>query len=84
MQIAGDSMSPVMRAGDRVVVSPNESVRRGDRVVLKTVEGEVMAKELHRMSESQIELISVNPDYDDRIIPRAQVAWIARIVWIGT
>lgn len=84
LQIAGDSMSPVMRAGDRVVVSPNEPVRRGDRVVVKTIEGEVMAKELHRMSETQIELISVNPDYDDRILPRAQVAWIARIVWIGT
>ena len=83
LEIAGDSMAPVMRAGDRVVVSPNETVRRGDRVVLKTVQGEVMAKELHRMSDAQVELISVNPDYEDRIIPRREVAWIARIVWIG-
>lgn len=84
LQIAGDSMAPVMRSGDRVVVSPNDPVRRGDRVVVKTVDGEVMAKELHRMSETQVELLSVNPDYDDRVIPRAKVAWIARIVWIGT
>ncbi len=83
LEISGESMAPVMRPGDRVVVSPNEPVRRGDRVVVKTLEGEVMAKELHRMSETQIELISVNPDYDDRILPRTQVAWIARIVWIG-
>lgn len=84
LQIAGESMAPVMRPGDRVVVSPNEPVRRGDRVVLKTSEGEVMAKELHKISETQIELISLNPEYDDRIIPRDKVAWIARIVWIGT
>lgn len=84
LQIAGESMSPVMRPGDRVVVSPNEPVRRGDRVVVKTLEGEVMAKELHRISQSQVELVSVNPDYDDRIIPRSQIVWIARIVWIGT
>ena len=83
LEISGDSMAPVMRAGDRVVVSPNEPVRRGDRVVVKTNEGEVMAKELHRMSDAQIELISLNPDYDDRILPRKHVAWIARIVWIG-
>ena len=83
LEIAGDSMSPVMRAGDRVVVSPNEPVRRGDRVVVKTIEGEVMAKELHRLNKTQIELISLNPDYDDRIIPRQQIVWIARIVWIG-
>ena len=83
LQIAGDSMAPVMRAGDRVVVSPNETVRRGDRVLGKTLEGEFMAKELHRISETQVELISVNPDYDDRILPKTQIAWIARIVWIG-
>jgi phage repressor protein C with HTH and peptisase S24 domain len=83
LEISGESMAPVMRPGDRVVVSPNEPVRRGDRVVVKTVEGEVMAKELHRINATQVELISVNPDYDDRILPRAQVAWIARIVWIG-
>lgn len=83
LEISGESMAPVMRPGDRVVVSPNEPIRRGDRVVVKTVEGEVMAKELHRINATQVELISVNPDYDDRILPRAQVAWIARIVWIG-
>ena len=84
LQIAGESMSPVMRPGDRVVVSPNDPVRRGDRVVVKTTEGEVMAKELHKLSEMQVELISLNPDYDDRVIPREKIAWIARIVWIGT
>ncbi len=83
LQIAGDSMAPVMRAGDRVVVNPGETVRRGDRVVVKTVEGEVMAKELHRMSETQVELVSLNPEYDDRVIPRKDVVWIARIVWIS-
>ena len=83
LEISGDSMAPVMRAGDRVVVSPNDPVRRGDRVVVKTVEGEVMAKELLRMSEAQIELISLNPEYEDRTIARKHVAWIARIVWIG-
>ena len=83
LEISGDSMAPVMRAGDRVVVSPNEPVRRGDRVVVKTVEGEVMAKELFRMSEAQLELVSLNPEYEDRVIARKDVAWVARIVWIG-
>lgn len=81
LEISGDSMLPVFRHGDRVLVSPHESVRRGDRVVVKTLDGEVMAKELWRMTSTRIELKSVNPEYDDRVINRTDIQWIARIVW---
>ncbi len=81
LEISGDSMLPVFRDGDRIVVSPEESVRHGDRVVVRTLEGEVMAKELRRMSAKYIELSSLNPEYTDRKLERAQVEWIARIVW---
>jgi len=60
LQIAGNSMSPVLRHGDKVLVAPNETVRRGDRVVVKTLEGEVMAKELKTITQTKIELISLN------------------------
>jgi phage repressor protein C with HTH and peptisase S24 domain len=62
-------------------VAPNASVRRGDRVVLKTREGEVLAKELKRRTENIIELKSLNPDHPDRLIPTDRVAWLARIIW---
>ncbi|MGJ8562943.1 MAG: S24 family peptidase [Alphaproteobacteria bacterium] len=81
LEISGDSMLPVFRDGDRVLVSPHETVRRGDRVVVKTIHGEVMAKELRRMTTTRIELLSVNPDYDDRTLNRKDIQWIARIVW---
>lgn len=81
LEISGDSMLPVFRDGDRIVVSPEESVRRGDRVVVRTVEGEVMAKELRRMTARHIELDSLNPEYRGRILERSQIDWIARIVW---
>lgn len=81
LEISGDSMHPVLRDGDRVLVSPNEDVRRGDRVIVKTMSGEVMAKELKRMTDTRIELISLNPDYKDRVLDRFEVLWIARIVW---
>ncbi len=83
LEIVGDSMAPVLRAGDRVVVAPNQTVRRGDRVVVKTIDGEVMAKELHSLTARKIKLISLNPEYDDRELDRRDVAWIARIVWVS-
>ena len=83
LQIAGDSMDPVLRAGDKVLVAPNVAVRRGDRVVVKTLEGEVMAKELFKMSETEIELISLNPDFEGRVLARKHVQWIGRIIWVS-
>lgn len=81
LEISGDSMSPVYRDGDRILVAPDLEPRRGDRVVLKTREGEVMAKELARLTAGKIELRSLNPDYPPRTVDRKDVAWIARILW---
>jgi phage repressor protein C with HTH and peptisase S24 domain len=36
LEITGDSMEPVYRRGDRIVVAPGMTVRKGDRVVVKT------------------------------------------------
>ena len=81
LEISGDSMAPVYRDGDRIVVVPIAEPRRGDRVVLKTVEGEVLAKEVARLTAHTIELASLNPAYEPRTIARKDVIWIARIIW---
>jgi len=81
LEIAGDSMLPVYRAGDRILVQPTAEPRRGDRVVVKTAEGEVMAKEVERVSAKRLELLSLNPDYPGRVLERQDVAWVARILW---
>lgn len=81
LEISGESMAPVYRHGDRIVVSPEAPPRRGDRVVVKTREGEVMAKELGRVTADSVELISLNPAYDNRNLPTRDIVWMARIVW---
>lgn len=81
LEISGDSMAPLYRVGDRIVVDPTAEPRRGDRVVLKTRDGEVMAKEIARLTAAKVELRSLNPDYPDRKLDRKDVLWIARIVW---
>jgi phage repressor protein C with HTH and peptisase S24 domain len=81
LEIAGDSMEPSYRAGDIVVVQPGAAVRRGDRIVVRTGAGEVMAKVLGRRNEQTIELISLNPDHPPRELSTADIDWIARIVW---
>lgn len=83
LEISGDSMLPLYRDGDIIVVSPDADLRRGDRVVLKTVGGEVMAKELIRRTNTRIEVQSLNPDHPSRVFLPRDVAWIARIIWVS-
>ncbi|MEQ1707704.1 MAG: helix-turn-helix transcriptional regulator [Terricaulis sp.] len=81
LEIAGDSMEPVFRAGDIVIAQPGAAVRRGDRIVVRTRAGEVMAKVLGRRNEQMIELISLNPAHPPRDLPAAEIDWVARILW---
>ena len=81
LEIAGDSMEPLFRAGDVVIVQPGAALRRGDRVVVRTRAGEVMAKMLGRRNEQRIELVSLNAAYPTRELATSDIDWIARIVW---
>ncbi|MDK1493319.1 helix-turn-helix transcriptional regulator [Sinorhizobium sp. 7-81] len=81
LEIQGDSMLPLYRDGDVLIVDPAAQVRRGDRVVVKTCEGEVMAKVLSRQTPRGIELLSLNPDHPNRNFEMSDVEWIARIIW---
>jgi phage repressor protein C with HTH and peptisase S24 domain len=74
-------MLPLYRDGDILIVSPTASVRKGDRVVVRTQAGEVTAKELKRRTAKTLELRSLNPEHPDRIIPMEEVAWVARVMW---
>ena len=81
LEIQGDSMAPLYRDGDRIIVSPTSSIRRGDRVVVRTVEGEVLAKVLARQTAKMLELESINPEHENRSIKTEELDWVARIIW---
>ncbi|HUO97380.1 MAG TPA: helix-turn-helix transcriptional regulator [Rhizomicrobium sp.] len=81
LEVSGDSMLPVYRDGDRIIVSPAASARRGDRVVVKTLAGEVLAKQLTRLTAQRVELKSLNPAFEDRSFALSEVAFIHRIIW---
>jgi phage repressor protein C with HTH and peptisase S24 domain len=81
LRITGDSMLPVYRDGDTIVVAAGASCRAGDRVVVKTTGGEVMAKELRRQTAEGVSLRSLNPAHPDRFVAAVELDWIARILW---
>jgi phage repressor protein C with HTH and peptisase S24 domain len=81
LEISGDTMAPIFRQGDIVVVSPAAPVRRGDRIVVKTKAGEVTVTELRRRTARTVELRSLTPGHDERTLLVGDVVFVARIVW---
>ena len=81
LEITGDSMLPVFRDGDIIIVSPASGIRRGDRVVVKNRDGEVMAKVLARKTATHVELASFNPAHATRHVELADIEWMVRIIW---
>jgi phage repressor protein C with HTH and peptisase S24 domain len=83
LEVSGDSMEPLYRDGDIIVVSPASGIRRGDRVVVKTSDGQVTVKELSRKTTSKIELKALNPNHENMNLSPAQMEWIARVLWVS-
>jgi phage repressor protein C with HTH and peptisase S24 domain len=81
LSIAGESMEPVYRDGDAIIVSPAAPVRVGDRVVARAADGAVMAKLLTRRTATRIELASLNPDFPDLRFAADEIVWMHRIIW---
>jgi phage repressor protein C with HTH and peptisase S24 domain len=81
LEITGDSMVPVYREGDTIIVSPGATIRKGDRVVVRTGDGQVMAKILQKQSARTVELASFNPDHPVKTLDAKNVDWMARIIW---
>jgi phage repressor protein C with HTH and peptisase S24 domain len=83
LEVNGDSMEPVYRQGDILIVSPNANCRRGDRVVAKTFAGQVMFKTLKRQTAKTIELSSFNPEHQDLTFELEEMDWVARVLWVS-
>ena len=83
LEISEDSMEPVFRTGDLVVVSPSAPIRCGDRVVVRTNRGETMAKQLVRRSAQAVELKSLNTLHPGCSLDVGEVVWMHRIVWVS-
>jgi len=81
LEISGESMMPIYRDGDRIIVSPTGNLRRGDRVVLKTQSAEVMVKQIARLTATRVELKSLNSEYEDRTFELNELAFIHRVIW---
>jgi len=80
--VAGDSMEPVLREGDEILVDRTPRPLR-DGVHVVRVDGAVLVKRLDTGRPGTIALISDNHAYRPLDLPAAEVEVIGRVVWKG-
>lgn len=81
MEVEGDEMEPVYHDGDVLVLSPAATVRRGDRVLVRTSDGALAAMRLHRRGSLRLQLMPLHHTQQPLSLPAIEVTWLARILW---
>jgi phage repressor protein C with HTH and peptisase S24 domain len=49
--------------------------------VVRTSDGQVMAKIMQRQTAKTVELASFNADHETKVLDMKDVDWMARIIW---
>jgi phage repressor protein C with HTH and peptisase S24 domain len=81
IEINGHEFDPVYRDGDIVIASPEQEVRRGDRIAVGTTSGTVLVRRVGRQEAEGLYLESLTDSAAGSFFKSTDVRWIARVVW---
>lgn len=83
IELDRDGTQAFCRPGSLVVVSPSSSVRRHDRIVLKTRAGGLMLGTIKRKAAQHYTLIDTGGLPDETNLATRDIAWLARVLWVS-
>jgi phage repressor protein C with HTH and peptisase S24 domain len=73
LEICGETMERIYRKGDIDIVSSDSAVLLANRVVVKNRNGEIVAKQLIKMTIWDVRLVWINQAHREIVIPRQDV-----------
>ena len=83
IELDRDGTQTFCRPGSLVVVSPSSSVRRHDRIILKSKEGTLLLGTIKRKTAQNYTLVDTGGQPDETTIATRDIAWVARILWVS-
>jgi len=81
LEVSDDTMLPVYRRGDVLIISPDLHVRPGDRIVIRSHDGQMSVAVLRSLTANSIEFTTLSPSVESWHVNTRDVDWMARIVW---
>lgn len=83
IELDKDMAQDFCRPGSFLVISPSSSVRRHDRVIVKTKQGSLVVGTIKRKAPQQYIIAEVNGSPADLPLSAKDIAWIGRILWVS-
>ncbi len=83
LELDRDLAPPVYRSGDLLVISPNSSVRRNDRVLVHLKNGDLGVGLLERRTAARIVLRDLVATERETNFDLEALSWLSRIVWVS-
>ena len=80
LKVCGKSMEPVLESGDVILVKLDACPVEDDLVVAQRSENEYVVKRVASISDSAIDLESLNPSYDRFSLPRHKGAILGTVI----
>jgi phage repressor protein C with HTH and peptisase S24 domain len=83
LELSSRAFEPVFHEGDRLVLSPAQKPRRGDKIALCTRQGTFLIGRLGREGAQKVELLPLSAKLDEppATLSREEIAWLHRILW---
>lgn len=79
LRVKGESMHPRYRAREFIVVTPSIEAQPGNDVVVKLKDGRKLLKQLNRVHDDEIQLVSINDGYEPTTIQSEEIEDIHRV-----
>lgn len=86
IQVAGDSMEPLLVDGDTVLIDHSRNALEGEGIYVIHLDDHLYAKRLQRQFDGALHVISENKAYRDMVVPKErldELQIIGRVVWAG-
>lgn len=79
LRVKGDSMMPAIRSGWVVWCEPNRDLVPSEYVMVRTLDGQCMVKELLYINDREVSLMAVNGNYGRLTIPYEDIEQIHHV-----
>lgn len=83
LEVTTSELEPVYHDGDILIVSPAAAPRRGDRVFVRTLGGDILIRRLVRRTAKRLDLQGLGKGSAELSLRGDNIASLARIVWVS-
>lgn len=83
IELDKDVAQDFCRPGSLLVVSPSSSVRRHDRVLVKSRNGDLRLGTIKRKTAQHFTLVENDGDDGETALSVKDIAWMVRVIWVS-